>query len=59
VPLAGWVFASAYLDFAESHATVTEYVRVRLATFVNDLLSLGVVGLRIDAANRGYSDVDS
>ncbi|KAF8596149.1 alpha-amylase-domain-containing protein [Ceratobasidium sp. AG-I] len=33
-------------------ATDTEYVRGRLATYVNDLLSLGVVGLRLDAAKH-------
>lgn len=35
-----------------SLATDTEYVQGRLATFVNDLLSLGVDGLRLDAAKR-------
>ncbi|KAG8742772.1 hypothetical protein FRC10_000939 [Ceratobasidium sp. 414] len=35
-----------------SLATDTEYVRSRLATYVNDLLSLGVVGLRLDAAKH-------
>ncbi|KAJ1307095.1 hypothetical protein OPQ81_001213 [Rhizoctonia solani] len=33
-------------------ATDTEYVRARLATYANDLLSLGVVGLRLDAAKH-------
>ncbi|CAE6399533.1 unnamed protein product, partial [Rhizoctonia solani] len=33
-------------------ATDTEYVRARLATYVNDLLSLGVVGLRLDAVKH-------
>ncbi|KAL5632943.1 hypothetical protein ACGC1H_003438 [Rhizoctonia solani] len=33
-------------------ATDTEYVRARLATYVNDLLSLGVAGLRLDAAKH-------
>ncbi|KAG8714253.1 hypothetical protein FRC09_017824 [Ceratobasidium sp. 395] len=33
-------------------ATDTEYVRGRLATYVNDLLSLGVTGLRLDAAKH-------
>ncbi|KAG8736521.1 hypothetical protein FRC10_009220 [Ceratobasidium sp. 414] len=33
-------------------ATDTEYVRGRLATYANDLISLGVVGLRLDAAKR-------
>ncbi|CUA75640.1 alpha-amylase [Rhizoctonia solani] len=35
-----------------SLATDTEYVRARLATYANDLLSLGVVGLRLDAAKH-------
>lgn len=35
-----------------SLATETEYVQKRLAEYVNDLLSLGVVGLRLDAAKR-------
>ena len=35
-----------------SLATEAEYVRGRLATYVNDLLSLGVDGLRLDAAKR-------
>ncbi|PSR82077.1 hypothetical protein PHLCEN_2v6147 [Hermanssonia centrifuga] len=33
-------------------ATDTEYVRSRLATYANDLLSLGVDGLRLDAAKH-------
>ncbi|KAF9258750.1 glycoside hydrolase [Marasmius fiardii PR-910] len=33
-------------------ATDTEYVRARLATYVNDLLSLGVDGLRLDASKH-------
>ncbi|KAK0448451.1 glycoside hydrolase superfamily [Desarmillaria tabescens] len=33
-------------------ATETEYVRGRLAAYVNDLLSLGVDGLRLDAAKH-------
>jgi glycosidase len=33
-------------------ATDTEYVRSRLATYGNDLLSLGVDGLRLDAAKH-------
>ena len=35
-----------------SLATETEYVRSRLAEYTNDLLSLGVDGLRLDAAKR-------
>ncbi|KAH7318862.1 glycoside hydrolase [Rhizoctonia solani] len=35
-------------------ATGTEYVRSRLAAYANDLLSLGVVGLRLDAAKRKH-----
>ena len=34
----------------ESLATNTEYVRTRLAEYANDLISLGVDGLRLDAA---------
>ncbi|ESK93482.1 alpha-amylase [Moniliophthora roreri MCA 2997] len=37
-------------------ATDTEYVRSRLAAYVNDLLSLGVDGLRLDAAKHIPSD---
>ncbi|KAG8970027.1 hypothetical protein FRC03_011826 [Tulasnella sp. 419] len=33
-------------------ATETEYVRARLATYANDLLSLGADGLRLDAAKH-------
>ncbi|ESK93505.1 alpha-amylase [Moniliophthora roreri MCA 2997] len=33
-------------------ATDTEYVRGRLAAYINDLLSLGVDGLRLDAAKH-------
>ncbi|QRW17454.1 alpha-amylase [Rhizoctonia solani] len=33
-------------------ATETEYVRSRLAAYANDLLSLGVVGFRLDAAKH-------
>jgi glycosidase len=40
---------------SSSLATDTEYVRGRLATYVNDLLSLGVDGLRLDAAKREWS----
>jgi glycosidase len=36
-----------------SLATDTEYVRAMLATYANDLISLGVVGFRLDAAKRG------
>ena len=36
-----------------SLATETEYVRSRLAAYANDLLSLGVDGLRLDAIHRG------
>jgi glycosidase len=35
-----------------SLATETEYVREELAAFTNDLISLGVDGLRLDAAKR-------
>ncbi|KAF8676945.1 Alpha-amylase [Rhizoctonia solani] len=40
------------LNLAEYEATETEYVRSRLATYANDLLSLGVVGFRVDAAKH-------
>ncbi|KAG7090451.1 hypothetical protein E1B28_009567 [Marasmius oreades] len=40
------------LDNLADLATDTEYVRGRLATYVNDLLSLGVDGLRLDAAKH-------
>lgn len=33
-------------------ATETEYVRARLATYLNDLVSLGVDGFRLDAAKH-------
>ena len=36
----------------DSLATETEYVRHRLAVYTNDLLSLGVDGLRLDASKR-------
>jgi hypothetical protein len=39
-------------DLPRSLATETENVRKRLATHVNDLMSLGVDGIRIDAAKR-------
>lgn len=38
-------------DFV-SLGTDTEYVRERLAEYGNDLLSLGVDGMRLDAAKR-------
>lgn len=37
-------------------ATETEYVRSRLAEYINDLISLGVDGLRLDAVKRKFSD---
>lgn len=40
----------AYSDFYESLATDTEYVRGRLAEYANDLISLGVDGMRLDSA---------
>jgi hypothetical protein len=39
-----------YITF--SLDTGAEYVRGRLAQYANDLLSLGVDGLRLDAAKR-------
>ena len=38
-----------------SLATETEYVRSRLAEYGNDLISLGVDGLRLDAAKRSIT----
>jgi hypothetical protein len=38
--------------YTRSLATGTEYVQGRIAKHLNDLLSLGVDGLRIDAAKR-------
>lgn len=35
-----------------SLATETEYVRQELVAYANDLISLGVDGLRLDAAKR-------
>ncbi|TCD63303.1 hypothetical protein EIP91_005684 [Steccherinum ochraceum] len=40
------------LDGLADLATETEYVRSRLAGYANDLLSLGVDGLRLDAAKH-------
>ncbi|EUC56002.1 glycoside hydrolase family 13 protein [Rhizoctonia solani AG-3 Rhs1AP] len=40
------------LDNLADLATDTEYVRGRLAAYANDLLSLGAVGLRLDAAKH-------
>ncbi|KAG6916977.1 hypothetical protein DXG01_004406 [Tephrocybe rancida] len=40
------------LDNLADLATETEYVRGRLAQYVNDLISLGVDGLRLDAAKH-------
>ncbi|CDO69062.1 Glycoside Hydrolase Family 13 / Carbohydrate-Binding Module Family 20 protein [Trametes cinnabarina] len=40
------------LDNLADLATETEYVRGRLAEYANDLLSLGVDGLRLDAAKH-------
>ncbi|KAG8873343.1 hypothetical protein FRB97_006809 [Tulasnella sp. 331] len=40
------------LDGLADLATETEYVRSRLAEYVNDLISLGVDGLRLDAAKH-------
>ncbi|KAG7440051.1 glycoside hydrolase [Guyanagaster necrorhizus] len=40
------------LDGLADLATETEYVRARLAEYANDLLSLGVDGLRLDAAKH-------
>jgi alpha-amylase len=40
---------------AHSLATDTDYVQGRIATYLKDLLSLGVKGLRMDAAKREFS----
>lgn len=40
------------LKYICSLATDTDYVQRRIAQYLNDLLSLGVDGLRIDAAKR-------
>ena len=37
--------------------TGAEYPRSRLAEYGNDLISLGVDGLRLDAAKRAYLDL--
>ena len=48
-----FIFVTAHFDCSYfSLATDTEYVRGRLAQYANDLLSLGVDGLRLDAAKR-------
>ena len=52
IPIA-FLFVTAHFDCSYSSlATDTEYVRGRLAQYANDLLSLGVDGLRLDAAKR-------
>ena len=38
--------------YISSLATDTDYVQGRIAQYLNDLLSLGVDGLRVDAAKR-------
>jgi len=43
------------LTFSRSLATDTPNVQERIANYFNDLLSLGVDGLRIDAAKREWS----
>ncbi|KAG8987008.1 hypothetical protein FRB94_002804 [Tulasnella sp. JGI-2019a] len=40
------------LDGLADLATETEYVRARLAQYINDLISLGVDGLRLDASKH-------
>ena len=39
-------------DVLCSLATDTDYVRGKLADYANDLISLGVDGLRLDASKR-------
>jgi len=57
--LAEYVFALNISPFCYSSsfaslATDTEYVRGRLAKYTNDLLSLGIDGLRLDASKRMF-----
>ncbi|GJJ13001.1 hypothetical protein Clacol_007250 [Clathrus columnatus] len=42
------------LDGLADLATDTEYVRGRLAEYANDLLSLGIDGMRLDASKSNY-----
>ncbi|KAG9122353.1 hypothetical protein FRC07_001321 [Ceratobasidium sp. 392] len=44
------------LDTLADLATETEWVRAKLAYYANDLISLGVTGLRLDAAKHIASD---
>lgn len=46
--------SSDNLHALRSLATETDYVRGRLATYANDLISLGVTGLRLDASKREH-----
>ena len=46
------ISTAALIAFPASLATETEYVRGRLAQYGQDLLNLGLDGLRIDAAKR-------
>lgn len=48
------LYEAFVVDHVDSLATDTEYVRGRLGKYANDLLSLGVDGLRIDAAKREF-----
>ena len=43
------------LERLESVTTEQEYVRAKLATYSNDLISLGIDGFRLDAAKRMYT----
>ena len=47
-------YPSSLNTSCDSLATETEYVRYRLAEYSNDLLSLGVDGLRLDASKRTH-----
>ena len=50
------IIAIKLLIFLCSLATNTTYVQQRLAEYANDLISLGVDGLRLDAAKREHYD---
>ena len=44
----------ADMSFCTSLATETDYVQGQLAEYAKDLISLGVDGLRLDAAKRAH-----
>lgn len=47
-----YFFGQTLIQDRDSLATESDYVRGKIAAYLNDLLSLGVEGLRIDAAKR-------